>query len=170
MRASAIRTRLRANVDVVVGLTRDVGEIQAAWKPAPDQWSILEVINHLADEEVEDFRARLALTLSDPASVWPPIDPPGWVAERGYASRPLAESVDRFVRARAESLTWLESLGDVDWGRAHDHARLGSIRAGDLLTSWLAHDLIHVRQLDRLHRQYLDSVLSPYSSDYAGPW
>ena len=42
--------------------------------------------------------------------------------------------------------------------------------AGDLLASWLAHDLLHVRQLARLHWQYLTAAAKPFQTDYAGPW
>ena len=33
------------------------------------------------------------------------------------------------------------------------------------LASWLAHDFIHVRQLNRLHRHYLAAELSNYLLD-----
>jgi hypothetical protein len=42
--------------------------------------------------------------------------------------------------------------------------------AGMLFTSWLAHDLIHVRQMTRLHYEYLTRVMSPNSTAYAGDW
>ena len=75
MRLHDIIERLRANVDVFDALTRGVSEEQSRWKPATDQWSILEVVNHLADEEVEDFRHRLDLTLHRPGEHWPPSLP-----------------------------------------------------------------------------------------------
>ena len=51
------------------------GVSQAMWKPAEDEWSILEVVNHLAEEETDDFRVRLGQLLEDPRKAWPPIDP-----------------------------------------------------------------------------------------------
>ena len=67
MRVHDIIERLRANVDVFDALTRGVSDEQSRWKRATGQWSILEMVNHLADEEVEDFRHRLDLTLHRPA-------------------------------------------------------------------------------------------------------
>ena len=58
--------RLAANVRVFEGLAGGVGAEQARWKPAPERWSILEVLNHLYDEEREDFRQRLDFTLHRP--------------------------------------------------------------------------------------------------------
>ena len=170
MQADAIIARLAANADVFRALVHDVGPDQARWRPAPDQWSILEVVNHLADEEVEDFRTRLDLTLHRPDEAWPPIDPVAWAVERGYRERDLAESIERFVRRRAASIAWLEALEAPAWDRTSVHPRGQRMSAGDLLTSWLAHDLIHVRQINRLHRQYLVRELSEHDPAYAGAW
>ena len=65
-------------VSVFEGLTN----AQLRWKPSPDKWSLLEILCHVCDEERDDFRRRLALTLEDPEQEWPPIDPEGWVTQR----------------------------------------------------------------------------------------
>ena len=97
MRVHDIIERLRANADVFDALTRGVSEEQARWRPASDKWSILEVVNHLADEEVEDFRHRIDLALHRPGEPWPPIDPEVWARERQYNSRELGQSVEGTV-------------------------------------------------------------------------
>ena len=170
MPTEAIVERLRANADIISALAAGVDEEQAAWKPEPTQWSILEVVNHLADEEVEDFRTRIDYTLHRPDEQWPPIDPQEWATERLYNDRSLPKSLDRFLSRRAESIAWLDGLDSPDWPLAYEHPRLGRISAGDLLTSWVAHDHIHIRQLNRLHRQFLVASVSEYVPDYAGPW
>ena len=48
--------QLAQDADGIRGLVSRVGDEQARWKPSPDQWSILEVINHLYDEERQDFK------------------------------------------------------------------------------------------------------------------
>ncbi len=62
----------------IKSLLEGVSEEQVKWKPQPEKWSILEVINHLYDEERDDFRKRLNLTLHTPDEDWPGIDPEGW--------------------------------------------------------------------------------------------
>jgi len=170
VRLHIIIDRLRANADVFDALVRGVGEDQARWKPSPEEWSILEVVNHLADEEVEDFRTRVDLTLHRTGEPWPPIDPPAWAVERRYNERGLADSIERFSNRRARSITWLEKLETPDWDRRYEHPEASRLTAGEVMTSWLAHDLIHIRQLARLHRQYLLTKLTDHSADYAGPW
>ena len=77
-----------------------VNEEDARWKPPSGAWSILEIVRHLGDEEVDDFRARLKWTLENPAEPWPPNDPEGWAAERRYNEADLAEAIQRFARER----------------------------------------------------------------------
>jgi hypothetical protein len=84
VRLEMIVERLGANAEVMAALVAHVDAEQAAWRPAPEAWSILEVVNHLADLEVEDFRTRLGLTLERPEEAWPPIDPVGWPVARAY--------------------------------------------------------------------------------------
>jgi hypothetical protein len=168
--ARAAVARLRANAAACAALAADVPAAQARWKPEPEKWSILEVVSHLADEEEEDFRARLDLTLHRPDAAWKPIDPERWAVERGYNEGDLGDALRRFLSSREESVAWLEALEAPDWSQTHQRPRFGPIRAGDLLTSWVAHDHIHIRQLNRLHREYLVASLSRYSPDYAGRW
>lgn len=170
MRLDDLGARLRANADVIVALGVGVDDEQARWRPDPAQWSMLEVVNHLADEEVDDFRTRLDLTLHRPEEAWPRIDPQKWVVERAYQQCDLRESVERFRARRAETLAWLEGLAAPEWDRAHQHPRFGPIRAGDLMISWVAHDHIHIRQLNRLHREFLAASLPGNSPAYAGTW
>src|SRR5882762_9181560 len=92
--------RLSQNREVFENLLRYVTAEQAAWKPSPDKWSMLEVINHLYDEEREDFRQRLELTLRDPDAEWPRIDPRDWVVTRKYSERELGPSLDGFLMER----------------------------------------------------------------------
>ena len=170
MQIQPIIQRLRADAGVFEALCAALPDQQARWKPTPDQWSILEVVNHLADEEVEDFRTRVDLTLHKPGEAWPPIDPPAWAVERRYNEGDLGPTLARFVAERERSVSWLESLVDPDWHRTYEHPVFGAISAGRVMTSWLAHDHIHIRQINRLQREYLVSQLSEYPADYAGEW
>ena len=160
--------RLEADAGVFAALVERVSLEQARWKPKPAKWSMLEVMNHVADEEVEDFRRRLDLALHHPAEQWPPIDPEAWARERRYNERDLAETLARFLNERRRSLQWLRGLTAPDLELGYQHPKAGLIRAGDLLVSWLDHDLIHIRQLTRLQHQWLVERARPYGTEYAG--
>jgi hypothetical protein len=169
MNLEDLAARMAENAEAIRALAEGLPEAQVRWKPDPGAWSILEVVNHLYDEEIEDFRAHLDLVLNHPGGPWPRIDPEGWVTERGYSQRDLGRSLNDFLRAREDSLTWLKGLKNPDWEVAYQ-APFGSITAGDLMASWVAHDLLHMRQLIRLHWAYLTQNVQPHQVRYAGPW
>jgi len=140
------------------------------WRPASGAWSILEIVNHLADEEVEDFRRRLELTLADPTQAWPGIDPEAAARQREYNAHDFDESLERFAAERERSIQWLRSLDTPDWEAAHQHPSLNAIRAGDLLTAWSAHDALHLRQIAKRLFELAQRDAGAYSTEYAGAW
>jgi hypothetical protein len=161
--------RFDSNRGVFNSLVRGINLEQARWKPSPDKWSMLEVVNHLYDEEREDFRQRIELVLADPKQSWPPIDPRNWVITRGYNERDLDMSLNNFLAEREKSLVWLRQLESPNWQNSNEGPN-GTLTAGDLLASWLAHDFLHIRQLARLHWQYVGAIADPYHTTYGGPW
>lgn len=161
--------QMSQTADAVRALTERVAPEQARWKPAPESWSILEVVNHLYDEEKEDFRVRLDILLHRPEDPWPAIDPQGWVTARRYNERDLEESLNNFILERRFSIDWLNSLEDPDFSSFIEN-RFGRISAGDMFAAWVSHDLLHLRQLTELHYAFRKRTLSPYSPDYAGDW
>jgi hypothetical protein len=150
-------------------LTLGITDEQARWKPDQEKWSILEVINHLYDEEREDFRVRGDCILHHPGAPWPPINPKGWVIERAYNQRDLLQSVEAFLAERRKSVGWLKELEPPDW-EASEMVAFGKFSAGDIFAAWVAHDLLHLRQLIELHWAYTLHAAEPYHVDYAGEW
>jgi hypothetical protein len=141
---------------------------QVKWRPSPDKWSILEVVNHLCDEEKEDFGFRVRSVLENPEKTWPAIAPQEWVTERGYARRNYDESVARFIEGRAESVAWLKGLIAPNWKSTYHHPQAGPMSAEMILANWLAHDYLHMRQIVVLKFRYLAKQDESISLEYAG--
>ena len=169
LRLDVVRRELAQGAATIATLVAGVSPEEARRRPAPDAWSLLEVICHLHDEEREDFRPRLDVVLHRPEEAWPRIDPGGWVTARHYQDRTLAEVLAAFLGERERSLAWLASLTAPDWGREYQ-APFGRITAGDLLASWPAHDLLHTRQLVELRHARLLTQVAPHRTQYAGDW
>jgi hypothetical protein len=80
------------------------------------------------------------------------------------AGKTLADLLDEFADIRQESLRELASLNltNADLERRGRHPDLGVVTLGQLLSTWVVHDLDHLVQISRvLARQYADQV---------GPW
>jgi uncharacterized damage-inducible protein DinB len=160
--------KLAGNASTFKNLLENTSTEQARWRPTPGKWSLLEVTNHLYDEEREDFRQRLSNVLEDPRKPWSPIDPANWVIERGYNQREMDESLDNFLAERRNSVDWLKNLISPDWTATHFHPKLGEMSAEKLLANWLAHDYLHMRQIVFLQWSYLSHRVPTISLEYAG--
>lgn len=168
--------RLDSTPAAVGAMCSSLSPDEAAFKPPSGAWSILEIVCHLVDEEIDDFRARLRLTQEDPAAPWPATDPEGWAIRHEYHRQDLASKLQQFADERARTIVWLRSLQSPDWQIAYNHPRIGPIRAGELLVAWAAHDALHIRQIaKRLYElaardgAAMDPA-NPFITRYAGEW
>ena len=87
MNAAKIIGSLERFGKVLAAAVDGISGEDARWRPADGAWSILEVVRHLGDEEVEDFRMRLRMTLERPEEDWPGIDPEGWALGKRIEDR-----------------------------------------------------------------------------------
>jgi hypothetical protein len=170
MNADALIASLAGFPEALIPLVRGLSEEDVRWKPARTQWSILEVIRHLGDEEVDDFRRRLFLTLEDPKSSWPPIDPERWASDRKYNEDDFGLALQRFTEERTKSISMLTQSGALDWNAPHLHTLMGEILAGDLLASWTVHDLLHLRQITKRRFELIKLHAGNFRTGYAGEW
>ena len=169
MNAEALIRSLEAHAEPVVASFSALEPANRGRRPAPQRWSPLEILAHLLDEERLDFRVRLESTLADPARAWETIDPEGWVEAHAYSGMDFDATLAEWREERTESVRRLRAIAEPDWSNTYEHPELGSLRAGDLLTAWAAHDLQHLRQLMNTELALLRADAAPYVSDYSGP-
>jgi hypothetical protein len=169
MQIEYLISQLKMHAETIHTLVSGISDEQAVWKPTSEQWSILEVVNHLFDEEVEDFRTHLDFILFHSDQPWPHIDPQGWVTQRHYNQRKIGPSLLAFLQAREDSLEWLAGLDAPNWDAVY-HLPFGPITSGDMAAAWIGHDLLHIRQLVELHWAAAARDSTPYRLDYAGSW
>ncbi len=164
-------SRLSGFSTALPALIGHVSAPDSKWKPADGAWSILEIVCHLADEEVDDFRARVQSTLEAPEQEWAPIDPETAAIERKYNDGSISEAIERFVQERNTSVAWLrgnlERIAE-NVNQAYEHPRFGPITVGELFGSWVAHDQLHIRQISKRLYQLTNRDAAPYSTRYAG--
>jgi hypothetical protein len=142
----------------------------AAWRarPAPGEWSPLEIVCHLRDEEAEDFGARVRV-VAEGGTAFVPVDPERWVEERRYRDADPGAARATLRAGREESLRFLAGVSAGRLARAVPHPRLGALSGLDVLAAWVGHDRLHLRQLaGTLARQWADRW-APLRVDYAGP-
>ncbi|KAA3610461.1 MAG: DinB family protein [Calditrichaeota bacterium] len=170
MESKDIILKLEKNGLVFESLFKNITEEQISWKANENKWSMLEIVCHLLDEEKEDFRQRIDFTLNNPGEAWPAIDPQGWVRSRNYSGKNFDETLNQFLAERKKSIEWLYNLSNPNWQVCYLHPKAGEVSAEQLLANWIAHDLLHIRQITATNYAYLLYKTSPIKLDYAGKW
>lgn len=114
----------------------------------PGTWSVHQVIGHLIHGERTDWlpRARVILEQGE-GGVFEPFDRAGHAAL--CREKSLPELLDIFAAERAARLLELRglNLGKADLLRRARHPVLGEATLGQLLSTWVVHDLNHVAQV-----------------------
>ncbi|MEO0899310.1 MAG: DinB family protein [Bacteroidota bacterium] len=160
---------LERNGNIFQELLTGMEKSQYTWRADEESWSLLEIICHLFDEEVEDFRPRMQHLFDGNKGMFSPIDPPAWVEDRKYMEQDFEERIAAFLREREASLHFLEKHISSDWAQHIVHPRVGAIYPRDLMMNWLAHDYLHLRQITKL-KYDMTSKLGGVDISYAGVW
>src|SRR5262245_9599451 len=102
--------QLSHNPNTIRQLIHNIPEKHARWKPDANTWSMVEVMQHLVDEEREDFRPRLMHILSGTKEQWQPMND-----EPGNPYGDLQMLFKTYLEERQDSIKLLKTLTDADW-------------------------------------------------------
>ncbi len=132
---------------ILVAATRE----QMHWKPAPERWSIGEVLAHLVEvDKLFRERGRRMVEQKDP--VIEPYDQNVAYAAGNYSHKDAVDLLREFCHERDQSVTWLRYLPESARARSGRHAEIGTVTLGQMISEWAFHDLGHIRQIAELYR------------------
>ncbi len=118
-------------------------------RPAPDKWSIQEILAHLADTEIVlSFRVRKIL--ENDGIELQAYDQDKWADLGRYVNVPATESLDRIRSLRSANVRLLRSLSPTQLTRAGTHSERGRKSIAHITRLWAGHDLNHRSQIERI--------------------
>jgi len=141
---------LEATPTILRGLMSELSEEEARWKPAPDRFSVAEVLAHLSHSEGHCYRARLDRFLREERPELEPDDAQMYLAL--YRDADPEEEFAHFEDQRDANLEYLRGLPGAVGGRFALHREAGEITLVQMLHEWALHDLGHIRQVAELAR------------------
>ena len=121
--------------------------------PLPGKWSACEIVQHLADSEMNSaLRLRRLLTEDNP--LLPGYDQDFYATHLRYNERPLGPALDALRGARATSVQILAQMDEAAWQRAGTHSDSGPYSMSDWLRIYAAHAHNHAAQIRRLREVF----------------
>lgn len=118
-------------------------------QPGQGDWSIIEIVTHLADAE-DMVLKRIERMLSEDDPDLPAYDPSELAEMSGYGSRDMTGELERFAALRGELAEILTGLDDAGWQRTGQHEEVGQITVEGMTAHMAAHDAVHLAQIARI--------------------
>jgi hypothetical protein len=116
-------------------------------RPAPEKWSVGEILAHLADTEIVTGW-RMRQILGSPGTPLQAFDQDSWAIACHYDKRDPQKSVEQFRAQREANLTLLKSLTPEQWMHYGMHAERGKETIEHITRMMAGHDLNHIRQIE----------------------
>ncbi|MBS1825552.1 MAG: DinB family protein [Acidobacteria bacterium] len=127
-----------------------------------EEWTAAGVIGHLIHGEKTDWVPRLRIILAFGESrAFDSFDRTAHVD--GMAGKTLEDLLEEFRQLREANLSAVKSmnLSTADLDRRGMHPALGSVRLGEYIAAWTAHDLSHLHQLTRILAKHYGEACGP---------
>ncbi len=143
-------------------LLRGVPDVWARATEGEGTWSPYDVVGHLVHGERTDWMPRARHILSGDPRPFAPFDREAQFNES--VGKSLEDLLAEFTELRGRGVAELLALNlsEGDLARTGRHPDFGEVTLGQLLATWVVHDLDHVAQVARtMAKVYTDAV---------GPW
>ncbi|MGI8782186.1 MAG: DinB family protein [Acidobacteriota bacterium] len=125
--------------------------LQVSQLEAPGKWSVRQVLQHLADSElVWGYRLRMVWAQNRPQLTG--YDQDLWADRLRYDEADTAQSLQEFAVLRKANLRLLGRASSEDLKRVGVHSERGEESVEHMIRLYAGHDLLHLRQLDRIRR------------------
>ncbi len=128
MNEQELKTHLEAaekNPDMVEAAVAGLDDATLHYKRAPDKWSILEILGHLADIEIV-YGYRIRQIIADKEPTFAPIDQDDWARHLGYTEASPAELLALYRTNRRGNLRLLRRVSSDQLAQSGFHPELRS--------------------------------------------
>ena len=130
-------------------LVKGVSTAKLRKRPAPEKWSVAEILAHLADVEIV-IGWRMRSILGSPGTPVQAFDQSAWVISGHYEKRDPGESIELHRVLREANLALLQSLSPDQWKLYGQHAERGQESIEHIVRMIAGHDINHIQQIERI--------------------
>ena len=124
------------------------------YRPLPDDWTIHEIIIHIADSEVNSY-VRCRRFIAEPGSPVLGYDEVKWARDLRYHDQSPADALELFKWLRLKSYTLIKTLPQTVWSNTVNHSENGLMTMDDWLDTYERHIPEHIRQMQAVYEDWL---------------
>lgn len=129
-------------------LIREVPIAELARRPQPDKWSTIEIVAHMAEDElVSSWRYRQMI--EQDGTILNGFDQDLWAALGKYSHWTVGEALELFRLLREANLRILNGLSAEQWECWGNHTERGHLTVRALARHMAAHDINHLKQIEK---------------------
>ena len=148
--------RFRRGAELLAIATTGAAGPELDFKPGDGQWSVRQIVCHLADTEaVVTMRFRQVIAEDSPSM--PGFKGDLWAQSLDYEKRKISPMLEIFRVLRASNHELLKSLPEETYTRAGNHSEAGRMTLLDLLRTYAEHLESHVRQIQSTRAAYREN-------------
>ena len=156
LRETMLKPQFLGNLGALFGLLSEVKEQQWHQKPDPNEWSIVQILCHLAETETAVHQERLQKILSVENPFIRALPPPG--PDMPTCSDRPQEVAEEFREKRLSTLELIAELAPEDWLRPARHSIFGLTNLLEMAYFTAQHDRLHISQLCQTLGKCLDPI------------
>jgi hypothetical protein len=153
---SDLLERFRRGGELLAVVTTGAAGSELDYAPSPEQWSVRQIVCHLADSElVTADRFRRIIAEDNPTLI--AFDQAAWASRLDYHRRRFSHAIDSFRRLRAENFELLKDLPGETWERTGTHSERGRVTLLSLFRAAAEHVESHARQIQQTRQAFKQS-------------
>lgn len=124
----------------------------AFWKTRPDpkEWSLIEIISHLADVDAEVNLPRVQIIKQQQTPFFAAIETDQWAEERSYIQNDPLTTLKKFIDNRKALIAEFSTLTAMDHQKSIQHSIFGPTSVTEIFKFIVQHDRIHLNQIHQV--------------------
>jgi DinB superfamily len=129
---------------------------RAMWrfKPAPDRWSIHEILIHLSDSEAHSY-IRCRTYIAQPGQTLMAYDENQWAVALRYHDQRIEAALDLIKWLHLRTYTLIQTLPNAVWSHTLEHPEHGTMSLEDWLVVYERHIPEHIDQMKDVYAAWL---------------
>ncbi|HEY7414616.1 MAG TPA: DinB family protein [Ktedonobacteraceae bacterium] len=131
-----------------------LNDTQMRFTPGEQEWSIHNIVIHLADAELVGSW-RLRKTLAEAPTTLQNYDEASWAQQLLYEGQRRDHALALFTMLRTTNAALFRLLPAEAWERTAQHETRGEMSVYDLFLSLFNHVDEHIQQIERLKQHFL---------------